>query len=137
LTPDHVSELFAQFRPVSVRRLFGGAGLYADGVMFAILSRDVIYLKADDQTRADFEREGCTPFSYQAKASKRSIMSFWRMPERLYDDPDDLAVWAGRALEVARRAVDARGKAKGPAKTTTGRKRAAKVGAKRNVRLRP
>ena len=51
MSPDHVSELFAQFRPVSVRRLFGGAGLYADGVMFAILSRDVIYLKADDARR--------------------------------------------------------------------------------------
>jgi len=101
LNPDHISELFAQFGPVSVRRLFGGAGLYADGVMFAILSRDVIYLKADEQTRADFEQDG-----------KRSIMSFWRMPERLYDDPDELAVWAKRALAVACRAVDARVKPK-------------------------
>jgi DNA transformation protein and related proteins len=137
LSPDHVSELFAQFRPVSVRRLFGGAGLYADGVMFAILSRDVIYLKADDETRAAFEQEGCMPFSYQAKGARRAIMSFWRMPERLYDDPEELAVWAARALAVARRAVDARGKGKGPAETATGRKRAAKAGAKRNVRLRP
>ena len=54
---------------MSVRRLFGGAGLYVDGVMFAILSKDVIYLKADDGTRAAFEREGCAPFSYQAKGS--------------------------------------------------------------------
>ena len=77
-----------------MRRLFGGAGLYADGVMFAILSKDVIYLKADDGTRAAFEREGCAPFSYQAKGGKRAIMSYWRMPERLYDDPDELAVWA-------------------------------------------
>ena len=51
---------------MSVRRLFGGAGLYVDGVMFAILSKDVIYLKADDGTRAAFEREGCATFSYQA-----------------------------------------------------------------------
>jgi DNA transformation protein len=137
LTPDHVSELFAQFQPVSVRRLFGGAGLYADGVMFAILSRDAIYLKADDETRAAFEREGCTPFSYQAKGARRAIMSFWRMPERLYDDPDELAVWAGRALEVARRAVDARSKRKAPAKTMARRKRTSKPGAKRDVRLRP
>ena len=54
---------------MSVRRLFGGAGLYVDGVMFAILSKDVIYLKADDGTRAAFEREGCAPFSYQAKGN--------------------------------------------------------------------
>jgi DNA transformation protein len=104
LTPEHISELFAQFRPVTVRRLFGGAGLYADGVMFAIFSKDVIYLKADDATRAAFEQEGCAPFSYQAKGGKRAIMSYWRMPERLYDDPDELAAWAERALAVARRA---------------------------------
>jgi DNA transformation protein len=86
-----------------MRRLFGGAGLFADGCMFALLSRDVIYLKADDETRADFEREGCAPFSYQAKGRQRAIMSFWRMPERLYDDPDELAVWAERALGAAQR----------------------------------
>jgi DNA transformation protein and related proteins len=117
LTPDHISELFAQFRPVTVRRLFGGAGLFADGVMFAILSRDVIYLKADGETRGAFEREGCAPFSYQAKGGKHSIMSFWRLPERLYDDPDELAVWAERALAVARRSNDAKAKAKGQPKT--------------------
>ena len=104
MTPDHISELFAQFRPVSVRRLFGGAGLYADGVMFAILSRDVIYLKADEETRAAFESEGCAPFSYQAKGGRRASMSYWRMPERLYDDPDELATWAAQALAAARRA---------------------------------
>jgi DNA transformation protein len=113
LTPDHISELFAQFRPVSVRRLFCGAGLYVDGVMFAILSKDVIYLKADDGTRAAFEREGCATFSYQAKGGKRAIMSYWRMPERLYDDPDELAVWAEQALAVAQRLTAARTKPKG------------------------
>jgi DNA transformation protein and related proteins len=119
LTPDHISELFAQFRPVTVRRLFGGAGLFADGVMFAILSKDVIYLKADGETRPAFEREDCAPFSYQARGSRRAIMSFWRLPERLYDDPDELAVWAERALAVARRSNDARTKPRGQAKTKT------------------
>jgi DNA transformation protein and related proteins len=128
LTPEHISELFAQFRPVTVRRLFGGAGLYADGVMFAILSKDVIYLKADDATRAAFEQEGCAPFSYQAKGGKRAIMSYWRMPERLYDDPDELAAWAERALAVARRSGEARGKpkARAGAKLGVGSKRRAK-----------
>ena len=95
---------------MSVRRLFGGAGLYADGVMFAILSKNVIYLKADDATRAAFEQEGCAPFSYQAMGGQRAIMSYWRMPERLYDDPDELATWAERALAVARRASEPKAK---------------------------
>jgi DNA transformation protein len=124
LTPDHISELFAQFRPVSVRRLFGGAGLYVDGVMFAILSKDVIYLKADDGTRAAFEREGCAPFSYQAKGGKRAIMSYWRMPERLYDDPDELAAWAEQALAVAQRLTAARTKPKGRKEARRGRRAA-------------
>jgi DNA transformation protein len=106
LTPDHINELFSAFRPVTVRRLFGGAGLYADGVMFAILSKDVIYLKADDETRAAFEREESVPFSYQRREEKRAIMSFWRLPERLYDDPEELAAWAERALTVARRSSE-------------------------------
>jgi DNA transformation protein and related proteins len=106
LTPDHISELFSAFRPVTVRRLFGGAGLYADGVMFAILSKDVIYLKADDETRAAFEREESVPFSYQRRGENRAIMSFWRLPERLYDDPEELAEWAQRALLVARRSSE-------------------------------
>jgi DNA transformation protein len=110
LTPDHISELFAQFRPVNVRRMFGGAGIYADGVMFALISREVIYLKADDATRVSFEQEGCTPFSYQARGETREIHSYWRMPERLYDDPDELAIWAERALAIARRASEARTK---------------------------
>ncbi len=97
---------------MTVRRLFGGAGLYADGVMFGLISRDVIYLKADAETRGAFEREGSTPFSYQAKGGKRAIMSFWRMPERLYDDPDELATWAEQALAVARVAGETRPKSK-------------------------
>jgi DNA transformation protein and related proteins len=119
LTPDHISELFAQFRPVTMRRLFGGAGLYAGGVMFAILSKDVIYLKADGETRGVFEREGSTPFGYQARGERREIQSFWRMPERLYDDPDELAVWAERALAAARRSNEARTTPNAPAKGKT------------------
>src|SRR6478736_4903272 len=53
--------------------------------------RLLIDLKADGETRPAFEREDCAPFSYQAGGSRRAIMSFWRLPERLYDDPDELA----------------------------------------------
>ncbi len=53
-----------------------------------------IYLKADDSTIPRFEREGLEPFTYTAKTGRRALMSYWRMPERLYDDPDELARWA-------------------------------------------
>jgi len=101
--PDHIREIFAAFGTVSVRRMFGGAGLYADDLMFGLVSDGQVYLKADAAMVAAFEREGCTPFEYGTKAGKRAVMSYWRLPDRLYDDPDDLAQWAKRALAAAQR----------------------------------
>jgi len=100
--PEYIRELFAVFGAVSVRRMFGGAGLYADGVMFGLVSGGLIYLKADAASAADFEREGCAPFEYGTKTGKRAVMSYWRLPDRLYDDPEDLALWARRAFALAR-----------------------------------
>jgi DNA transformation protein len=101
---DAIIDLFAAFGRVSVRRLFGGLGIYADAAMFALVSRGVIYLKADDETATAFQREGMGPFTYATKGGKRSILSYWRLPDRLYDDPDELAAWARTALAIARRA---------------------------------
>jgi DNA transformation protein and related proteins len=98
---EFIRDLFSSFRPVTVRRMFGGAGIYADGTMFALIAGDVIYLKAGAANEADFEREGLPPFRYEAANGKRAVMSYRRMPERLYDDPDELAQWAARALAVA------------------------------------
>jgi DNA transformation protein and related proteins len=69
---DHIVELFAAFGPVTVRRMFGGAGIYAEGAMFAIVADGMIYLKADGRTIPDFEREGLKPFTYVAKG-RRSV----------------------------------------------------------------
>jgi DNA transformation protein len=120
LNPDHLRELFAQFRPVSVRRMFSGAGVFAEGVIIALVIRDVIYLKADATTYQSFLQEGSAPFSYMAKGQKRVIGSFWRMPERLYDDPDELAVWAEQALAVAQRAAAGKVKSSGKKKKQAG-----------------
>jgi DNA transformation protein and related proteins len=103
----HVQDLFASFGPVDVRRMFGGAGVFADGLMFALIVRGVIYLKADEGLVPAFEREGSQPFSYtsgKGKQTRRVVMSYWRLPERLYDEPEELAEWARDALAVARRA---------------------------------
>jgi DNA transformation protein and related proteins len=108
---DRIRELFAAYGPVSIRRMFGGFGIYAEGRMFALAHEGVIYLKADAATVAAFEREGQGPFTYSAKGTKggkRSIMSYWRMPERLYDDADELAVWARDALLAAERSAGAK-----------------------------
>jgi DNA transformation protein len=102
--PDDIRDLFRVFGPVSVRRMFGGAGIYADGMMFALVADGVIYLKADEKNAPAFERENLPPFTYAAKGGKRGVMSYRRMPDRLYDDPEELATWARGALAAARRA---------------------------------
>jgi DNA transformation protein and related proteins len=105
--PEFIRELFAPFGPVTIRRMFGGAGIYCDGQMFALLFDGAIFLKVDDTSIPDFEREGSRPFVYtRAKSAHRvgrASLSYWRLPERLYDDPDQLAVWAHRALAIAQR----------------------------------
>jgi DNA transformation protein and related proteins len=103
LDPDFIRELFAPFRPVTVRRMFRSAGIFCDGLMFGLVSDGTIFLKVDDSTIPDFEREGSRPFGYTRGARGRVELPYWRLPERLYDDPDELAVWAGRALAVAER----------------------------------
>jgi DNA transformation protein len=101
--PEYITELFAGFGPVTVRRMFSGAGIFADGLMIALVVDGVIFLKADEETIPQFEGEGLSPFSYQRQGGRRTIMSYWRMPERLYDDPDELADWARRAMAVVQR----------------------------------
>jgi DNA transformation protein len=75
--------------------------------MIGLIIRDVIYLKADDSSIADFQREGSGPFTYtrgkKAGRPSQHALPYWRLPERLYDDPDELAVWAARALAIAER----------------------------------
>jgi DNA transformation protein len=101
VSPDDIRELFAGFGPVVVRRMFGGAGIFADDTMFALVHDGVIYLKADERNAPDFEREGLGPFTYMRKGERASLSSYRRMPDRLYDDPDELAAWARAALAAA------------------------------------
>jgi DNA transformation protein len=117
LAPDVIRELFTAFGTVSVRRMFGGAGIYAGDTMFALVHDGVIYLKADARNAPAFEREGLAPFTYTTRHGKRGVMSYRRMPDRLYDDPDELAAWAREALAAARRPAARKGSSAVKAKT--------------------
>jgi DNA transformation protein len=103
VSADDIRELFSAFGAVEVRRLFGGAGIFADGTMFALVSDGVVYLKADAHNAPAFDREQLEPFTYGTKTGRRGVMSYRRMPDRLYDDPDELAIWAREALAAAGR----------------------------------
>jgi DNA transformation protein and related proteins len=118
---DFIVELFAPFGRVTVRRMFGGAGLFAEGLMFGLVFDGAIFLKVDDASIPDFEREGSVPFVYtRAKSAGRvgrHSLSYWRLPERFYDDPEELASWARREFAIAeRRKVGPRKRARPSAK---------------------
>ena len=107
MDPEFIRELFAPFAAVTIRRMFGGAGVYADGSMFALVFDGALFLKVDEASIPDFKREGSAPFVYTRAKSPgrvgRASLSYWRLPERLYDDPEELAVWAAKALAIAQR----------------------------------
>jgi DNA transformation protein len=114
---EDIADLFAAFGPVSVRRMFSGFGLYADEVCFSLFLRGELYFKADETTVPRFAQEGSRPFSYTQTRSGKvvTVNSFWRLPERLYDEPEELAEWTRAAVAVAhRQKLNKRARAKKP-----------------------
>jgi DNA transformation protein len=102
---DFLIDLFADFGPVTIRRMFSGFGISADGTNFALALRDGLYFRADEQTIPRFEAEGSTPFQYQTRAKTVTVNSYWQLPARLFYDSEELSVWARAALAAAQRAA--------------------------------
>ena len=98
---EFLIEQMAGFGPVTIRPMFGGAGAMRDGSMFALIYDEVIYLKADDATKAAFVAENLPQFTYVSKGGKMMEMAYWRIPERCLDDPDEMASWCRVAFGVA------------------------------------
>jgi DNA transformation protein and related proteins len=89
---------------ITMRNMFGGAAAYCDGQLFALVNDDVLYFKVDDQTRLAFEAEGSSPFGYSTKDGAHHLTSYWRAPERLFDDTDELRTWTKTAVAVGHHA---------------------------------
>jgi DNA transformation protein len=102
---EGLKELFEPFVAVSVKRMFSGYGVYAEGICFALNLRGDIFLKADELTEARFAAAGSEPFVYSGHRGKVTVMSYWRLAPTAYDDPDELRSWCGLAMEAARRAA--------------------------------
>ena len=94
--------------------MFGKTGVFCNGLMFGMVTNDTLYFRVDDHNRAVFkEAESVPPLSYEKKGSTIDL-SFWRAPERLLDEPDELVTWARAALAAARRVAAKRGRKKAP-----------------------
>ena len=96
-----IEDLFAPFGPVSVRRMFGGAGIYHRGLMLALESDGTFYLKVDEISRPRFEAAGSHPFTYNRKNGVSTSTSYWRLPEEALDEPDALRSWVAEAYGAA------------------------------------
>src|SRR5438309_11251324 len=140
---DFLIDLFSDFGPVTIRPMFSGFGISADGVNFALSLRAGLYFRADEATIPRFEAEGSKPFQYQTSKRSVTVASYWQLPARLFDDTEELSEWARAALGAAQRAAlkkrpKARKAAKKAATTKKAapRKAAAKKTAKRAKRKR-
>jgi DNA transformation protein len=100
---DFLREQLAPLGHLSLRRMFGKTGVFCDGVMFAMVTENTLYFRVDDHNRETFkEAEGFPPLNY-AKGGAMIDLSFWRVPERLFDEPDELVSWARAAIAAAHR----------------------------------
>jgi DNA transformation protein len=102
---EFLTDLFADFGPVTIRPMFSGHGISVDGVNFALSLRAGLFFRADDETIPRFEAEGARPFSYQTSTRSVTVASYWQVPARLFDDTEELAEWAKAALAAAQRAA--------------------------------
>ncbi len=104
---DFLSELFSDFGPVTLRRMFSGFGISVDGTNFALALRAGLYFRADEETIPQFQAEGSKPFQYQQRSTAKvvTVNSYWELPARLFDDQEELAGWARAALAAAQRAA--------------------------------
>ena len=100
---DYVKDLFSSFGEITIRKMFGGAGVYCDGAIFALIAEDELWFKVDDVTRAEFEAAGLKPFEVEMNG-KVGTMSYYNVPEDIFDDNDELKHWTLMALTASARA---------------------------------
>ena len=107
---DFLREQLAPLGPLTMRRMFGKTGVFCDGVMLAMIRDNTLYFRVDDDNKAAFrEAEAFPPLNYE-KGGGSIDLAFWRAPERLFDEPDELVAWARLALAAARRVAVNRGR---------------------------
>jgi DNA transformation protein len=99
---DFVREQMSLFGPINARKMFGGHGIYLDGLMFALVDDDRLYLKVDEQSRADFVAKHCTPFTYERQGEQASL-GYFEAPAEVFDDKQEMLLWARKVYEAALR----------------------------------
>jgi DNA transformation protein len=97
-----IEDMFETLGPVTIKRMFGGKGIYFEGVIFALEVDGEILLKGDDRTAPAFEGTGSRQWAYDGKG-KPVKMPYWSIPDDAFDDPDEMARWVRLAFDAALR----------------------------------
>ena len=107
---EFLRERLAPLGRVTLRRMFGKTGVFCDGLMFGMVTDNMLYLRAYEHNRAAFEEAASFPLLNYEKQGCTIDLAFWRAPERLFDEPDELVTWARLAMAAARRVAAKRGR---------------------------
>lgn len=105
---EWVREHFATLGPLEIKRMFGGAAVYANGLIFALLDDGVIWLKADEVNAPLLVEAGARQFTYPTRGGATMAMAYWSLPESALDDPDEAVDWARKSIDAALRKAAAR-----------------------------
>ena len=100
---EFLSEQLAPLGHIAIRRMFGKTGVFCDGLMLGMVADNTLYFRVDDHNRAAFAEAASSPPLNYRKQGEMIDLSFWRAPERLFDEPDELVAWARLALAAAGR----------------------------------
>ena len=105
---DFLRELLAPLGHISLRRMFGKTGVFCDGVMLGMVTENTLYFRVDGQNQAIFQEAAAFPPLNYVKHGETIDLAFWRAPDRLLDEPDELRTWARAALAAAHRVASKR-----------------------------
>ena len=105
---EWVREHFTALGPLEIKRMFGGAGVYAHGLIFALLDDETVWLKTDEVNAPLLEAAGSRQFTYPTKDGETMSMAYWSLPDGALDDPDEAVAWARRSIDAALRKAAAK-----------------------------
>ena len=127
----HCLALLSALGSPRARRMFGGHGVYVDGHFVALISGEVLYLKADALARPAFEAAGCRPFGYATQTGQRAVLAYWSAPDDAMESPGLMLPWARLAMASALRAAAAKRLAAAPKPRAAARQTPPRLRAKR------
>lgn len=101
---NYILDLLLPLGNIKARKMFGGFGIYKNGIFFALVANNILYFKVDDENKTNYAQYGSKPFSYINKNNKLVSMSYWEVPIDILENRDKLEEWVDNAVQAAKRA---------------------------------